>query len=81
MAEVAKLVKTIPASGEDASEYLPVVLYFDKEPLAVTVEGLLPVFKGIKRFGVFRIPIGIVEISYFILNGRTPMAPRMLVHI
>ena len=37
--EVTKLVKTIPASGEDAVEHLPVVLYFDKEPLAVTVNG------------------------------------------
>ena len=39
MADVAKLVKTIPASGEDASEYRPVVLHFDKQPLAVTVNG------------------------------------------
>lgn len=39
MADVAKLVRTLPTNGEDASEYLPVVLYFDKEPLAVTVNG------------------------------------------
>ena len=44
--EVAKLVKTIPASGEDAAELLPLVLYFDKEPLAVTVNGTAARVRG-----------------------------------
>ena len=44
--EVAKLVKTIPASGEDAAELLPLVLYFDKEPLAVTVNGAAARVRG-----------------------------------
>jgi hypothetical protein len=28
-AEVAELVKTVPASGGDNGEFLPIVLYFD----------------------------------------------------
>ena len=56
MAEVAKLVKTIPASGEDASEYLPVVLYFDKEPLAVTVDGTAARVQGNKAVWCFPNP-------------------------
>ena len=37
--EVAKLVKTKPASWQVAAVIFPVILYFDKEPLAVTVNG------------------------------------------
>ena len=37
--EVAKLVKTNPASWQVAAVIFPVILYFDKEPLAVTVNG------------------------------------------
>ena len=37
--EVAELVETVPASGERAAAHQPVVLYFDKAPLAVTVNG------------------------------------------
>jgi hypothetical protein len=43
---VAELIKTIPASGKGASEYLPVVLYFDKEPRAVTVNGTAARIEG-----------------------------------
>ena len=43
---VAELIKTIPASGKDASEYRPVVLYFDKEPRAVTVNGTAARIEG-----------------------------------
>ena len=56
MAEVAKLVKTIPMSGEDASEYLPVVLYFDKEPLAVTVNGTAARVEGKRAVWCFPNP-------------------------
>ena len=37
--DIANLVRTVPASGEYAAEHQPVVLHFDKEPLAVTVNG------------------------------------------
>ena len=37
--DVATLIETVPANGTDAAEQLPIVLYFDKEPLAVTVNG------------------------------------------
>ena len=39
VSEVAKLVQTVPASGERAAAHQPVALYFDKTPLAVTVNG------------------------------------------
>ena len=54
--DVAKLVKTIPASGEDASEYLPVVLYFDKQPLAVTVNGTAARVEGKRAVWCFPNP-------------------------
>ena len=54
--EVTKLVKTIPASGEDAAEHLPVVLYFDKEPLAVTVNGTAARVRGNRAFWCFPNP-------------------------
>ena len=44
--DVAKLVKTVPASGKDAAESLPLVLYFDKEPRAVTVNGTAARVRG-----------------------------------
>ena len=37
--EVAELVETVPASGERAAAHQPVVIYFDKAPLAVAVNG------------------------------------------
>ena len=44
--DVAKLVKTVPASGEYAAESLPLVLYFNKEPPAVTVNGTAARVRG-----------------------------------
>ena len=44
--DVATLVKTVPASGADAAEQLPVVLHFDKEPLAVTINGTAARVRG-----------------------------------
>ena len=52
-AEVAELVKTIPASGGDNGEFLPIVLYFDKEPLAVTVNGTAARVEGKRAFWCF----------------------------
>ena len=53
---VAELIKTIPSSGEDASEYLPVVLHFDKEPLSVTVNGTAARVEGKKAVWCFPNP-------------------------
>ena len=53
---VAELIKTIPASGEDASEYLPIVLHFDKEPLSVTVNGTAARVEGKKAVWCFPNP-------------------------
>ena len=54
--EVAQLVETVPASGEDTSEYLPVVLHFDKEPLAATVNGTAARVQGNRAFWCFPNP-------------------------
>ena len=54
--DIAELVKTRPASGEDASEYLPVVLYFDKEPRAVTVNGTAARVEGKRAVWCFPNP-------------------------
>ena len=54
--EGAKLVKTVPANGEDASEYLPVVLYFGKEPRAVTVNGTAARVEGKRAVWCFPNP-------------------------
>ena len=51
--EVAQLVETVPASGEQAADALPVVLYFDKEPLAVTVNGIAARVEGNRAFWCF----------------------------
>ena len=56
MADVAKLVKTIPASGEYTTEFLPIVLYFDKEPLAVTVNETTARIDGNRAFWCFPHP-------------------------
>ena len=53
MADVAELVKTIPANGGDNGEFLPIVLYFDKEPLAVTVNGTAARVEGKRAFWCF----------------------------
>ncbi len=53
IAETAKLVKTVPASGEYAAEHLPIVLYFDKEPLAVTVNETAARVEGKRAFWCF----------------------------
>ena len=56
VADVAKLVKTIPASGEYTAYPLPIVLYFDKEPLAVTVNGTAARVDGNRAFWCFPHP-------------------------
>ena len=56
MADVAKLVRTLPANGEYAAEHLPIVLYFDKEPLAVTVNGTAARVDGNRAFWCFPYP-------------------------
>ena len=52
----AKLVKTIPASGEYVADHQPVVLHFDKEPLAVTVNGTVARVRGNKASWCFPNP-------------------------
>lgn len=56
MADVAKLVRTLPANGEDAADHLPIVLYFDKEPLAVTVNETAARVDGDRAFWCFPFP-------------------------
>ena len=56
MADVAKLVQTLPANGEDAADHLPIVLYFDKEPLAVTVNGTAARVDGNRALWCFPYP-------------------------
>ena len=56
MADVAELVRTLPANGDDAEEHLPIVLYFDKEPLAVTVNGTAARVEGKRAFWCFPQP-------------------------
>ena len=53
---VAELIKTIPASGADASEDLPIVLYFDKEPRVVTVNGTAARVEGNRAIWCFPNP-------------------------
>ena len=69
---IAKLVKTIPASGEDASEYLPVVLHFDKEPLAVTVNGTAARVEGKRAVWCFPNPIQKLGDQLFHIKWTNP---------
>ena len=54
--DAAELVKTRPASGEVAAEHTPLVLYFDKEPLAVTVNGTAARVEGKRAVWCFPNP-------------------------
>ena len=55
--DVAKLVKTKSASGKVAAEPAPLVLYFDKEPLAVTVNGTAAHVRGNRASWCFPIEV------------------------
>ena len=46
ISDVATLIETLPASGELAAYDRPVVLYFDKRPLSVSVNGTPARVKG-----------------------------------
>ena len=46
ISDVATLIETLPANGEVVSYDRPVVLYFDKPPLAVSVNGTPAKVKG-----------------------------------
>ena len=54
--DVANLTETFPTNGEIAAEQLPVVLYFDKEPLAVTVNGTAARVQGNRAIWCFPNP-------------------------
>ena len=56
VADVAKLVRTLPANGEDAADHLPIGLYFDKAPLTVTVNGTAARVDGKRAFWCFPYP-------------------------
>lgn len=56
VADVAKLIRTLPASGEYTAYLSPIVLYFDKEPLAVTVNGTAARVDGNRAFWCFPHP-------------------------
>ena len=70
--EVAELVKTVPASGEYAAEHQPVVLHFDKEPLAVTVNGTAARVEGNKAAWCFPNPNRDLGIQLFHIKWTNP---------
>ena len=79
---VAELVKTIPASGEDAAELLPLVLYFDKEPLAVTVNGTAARIQGNRALWCFPNPTEKLGDQLFHLEWTNPDgSPNVGAHI
>ena len=69
---VAELIKTIPASGKDASEYLPVVLHFDKEPRAVTVNGTAARIEGKRAVWCFPNPVEKLGDQLFHIKWTNP---------
>ena len=80
--DVAQLVKTIPASGEDAAELLPLVLYFDKEPLAVTVNGTAAHIDGNRAFWCFPNPTEKLGDQLFHIEWTNPDGfPNVGAHI
>ena len=70
--DVAKLVKTRPASGEVAGEHAPLVLYFDKEPLAVTVNGTVARVQGNKAVWCFPNPTQKLGDQLFYIEWTNP---------
>lgn len=53
VSDVTQLVKTIPPTWQIAAVDFPVILYFDKEPLAVTVNGTAARVEGTRASWCF----------------------------
>lgn len=70
--EDAKLVKTAPANGEDASEFQPVVLHFDEEPRAVTVNGTAARVEGKRAVWCFPNPMEKLGDQLFYVKWTDP---------
>ncbi len=72
IADVAKLVKTLPASRADTADHLPLVLYFDKEPLAVTVNGTAARVEGKSAVWCFPNPVEKLGDQLFHIKWTNP---------
>ena len=70
ISDVATLVETFPASGELAAYDRPVILYFDKTPLAVSVNGTPAKVKGDLVCWFF--PSGWVDSDLFHIEWTNP---------
>ena len=64
--EVANLVSTVPMTGEEAADTRPVTLFFDKIPLAVTVNNTPAVING--KQAKWTIPRNIDDGSQLLLH-------------
>ena len=70
VSDVATLVETVPANGEDAAYDRPVRLYFDKTPLAVSVNGTPAKVKG--NLVCWYFPSGWVDSDLFHIEWTNP---------
>ena len=70
--DVAELVKTLPASRADTADHLPIVLYFDKEPLAVTVNGTAARVEGKSAVWCFPNPVEKLGDQLFHIKWTNP---------
>ena len=75
--EGAKLVKTVPANGEDASEFEPVVLHFDKEPRSVTVNGTAARVEGKRAVWCFPDPTELEDQLFHIKWANPDGSPNI----
>ena len=78
--DVAKLVKTLPKSGGAAAEHLPVVLYFDKEPLAVIVNGTAARVQGNRALWCFPNPTEKLGDQLFHIEWTNPDGSQNVGH-
>ena len=70
VSDVATLVEAVPANGEDAAYDRPVRLYFDKTPLAVSVNRVPAKVKG--NLVCWYFPSGWVDSNLFHIEWTNP---------
>ena len=70
VSDIATLVETVPASGEWATHDRPVILYFDKIPLAVSVNGTPAKVKG--NLACWYFPSGRRDTDLFHIEWTNP---------
>ena len=68
--DVATLVEAVPASGELAASDRPVILYFNKTPLAVSVNGTPAKVKG--NLVCWYFPSGRIDSDLFHIEWTNP---------